>query len=617
MASSPIRRRRRMAMAVALLAVFGSLVPISTVLAAVVNPATGGGAIPADEFGTTDFTTLTGPAVAESAAGELALGKTTILNIPAGFQFNPGAGNVSIGGSGCDLAGTLSVTTTQANFTITHESTVSGCIATFVGLQVQPTAGPGIVSGNITKTGTSAAPGGAANYGTLTKVAGAVTELIYLTQPSASNTGGTPFGTQPAVLARDQFGNNAANAPVALSIVPGTGASGAILTCATNPLNTDAGGVANFAGASCKIDLAGSYRLRATSAAVSIDTGTFNVNVGPATKIVFRSSPSDPTPPLLTPQPRVAVTDAGGNTVTSFPPTAITLAINKNAGSFSCTGGLMSTTAGGEATWSGCTQTAEGIGYQLTATVGFATATSAAFVVAAPIAPASISLTTFCGTPTAVSTGGSNQCAPDTSKTPAQTNIKLPQNLTEGVWLRANIASNGANRPVTFEFSKDLVTWSPIQTATTDASGNAGIFYRPSDNRYYRVVFAGAGDLGAGTSPTVRVVVRALVFLRPTGCTTSSPCRIRKNDRVLLTVTARPNRPELPTQSAQYTVQRRSGSTWVTVVNGTVSISKSTGNAGFGVTFNVKGTWRLRVNLQPTSVNANSFPTDYQYYSVS
>jgi hypothetical protein len=35
------------------------------------------------------------------------------------------------------------------------------------------------------------------------------------------------------------------------------------------------------------------------------------------------------------------------------------------------------------------------------------------------------------------------------------------------------------------------------------------------------------------------------------------------------------------------------------------------------VVFDVPGTWRLRVNLAPTSVNANSFPTAYEYYSVS
>ena len=545
------------------------------------------------------------------------LGTTTILNVPAGFRFNPGAGNVSIGGGGCDLAGTLNVTAPQATFTVTHASTVGGCIATFVGLQVQPTAGPGLVSGNITKTGTSAAPGGTTNYGTLTKVAGTVSELIYLTQPSASNAGGIPFATQPRVLARDQFGNNAANVPITVSITPGTGASGATLTCATNPLNTDGFGIADFSAAPCKIDLAGSYKLRAMNGSTSIDSGTFNVIVGPATKIVFKSYPASTTPSVLAPQPRVAVTDAGGNTVTTFPATGITLAINKNAATFSCAGGLMSSTVNGEAAWTGCTQTTEDTGYELTATVGFANTTGVTFAVAAPIPPASISLTTFCGTPTPVSPGGPNQCAPDTSKTPAQTNIKLPQNLNEGVWLRANVASNGANRVVNFEFSKDQVTWTTIQAATTDASGNASVFYRPSDNRYYRVVFAGAGDLGPATSPTSRVVVRALVFVRPTNCTSSSACRIHQNNTVLFTVIARPNRPELPTQVAQYTVQRKSGSTWLTVVTDVVSISKSSGNAQFVVKFNVKGTWRLRVNLQPTSVNANSFPTGFEYYSVS
>ncbi len=611
------RRRRRVATAVLLCALIGALIPVSSVLAAIVNPASGGSAIAADEFGTSDYTTLTGPALAEASAGDLVLGSTTILNIPGGFRFNPGSGNMSIGGSGCDLAGSLNVTATQATFTVTHASTVAGCIATFIGLQVQPTAGTGLASGNITKTGTSTAPGGATNYGTLTEVAGSVTELIYLTQPSAANSGGSAFGTQPAILARDQFGNNVANAPITLSITPGSGASGATITCTTNPIGTNAGGVANFVGAGCRIDLAGTYKLRATNGNVAIDSGAFNVNVGPAVKLLFKSYPASTTPSLLTPQPRVAITDAGGNTVTTFPATSITLAINKNAGSFSCSGGLTSQTASGEATWTGCTQTMVDTGYQLTATVGFANTTGDSFAVATPILPASISLTTFCGTPTPVSTGGTNQCAPDSSKTPAQTNIKLPQNLTEGVWLQANLPTNGANRAVTFEFSKDQLTWSTIQATTTDASGNASVFYRPSDNRYYRVVFAGAGDLGAATSPTIRVVVRALVFVRPTGCTASSPCRIHQNTKITFTVTARPNRAELPQQSAQYTVQHKSGSTWLTVVNSVVSISKSSGTAGFSVTFNAKGTWRLRVNLQPTSVNANSFPTEYVYYSVS
>ena len=47
----------------------------------------------------------------------------------------------------------------------------------------------------------------------------------------------------------------------------------------------------------------------------------------------------------------------------------------------------------------------------------------------------------------------------------------------------------------------------------------------PRTTRYYRVSFAGAADLCAATSPVARVVVRALVFLRPAGCTSSTGAR--------------------------------------------------------------------------------------------
>ena len=592
---------------------------------------------------------------------------------------------------------------------------------------MQPTAGGGLVSQNITKTGTSAAPGGAFNYGTLTKVAGAVAQLIYITQPSANTNGGVAFAQQPRILARDQFSNNVANAPVTLAITPGTGAAGATLACTTNPLNTSAAGDANFAGQACKIDKAGNYQLRASSGSVFADSGVFVINVGPAAKLVFTSYPAATTPPLLSPQPAVAITDLGGNTVTTFPATNITLAINQNAGTFSCTSGLSVATISGEATFAGCTQATPASGYMLTATVGFAnvtgsafavspptlafiagpgaptagqpfptnvqvaiqnggvtlssgisatvtlaigtnpgagtltcsggtsvgtvagvatftgcsinnggvgytltatasnvvpaatigSGTSAPFTVASPLPPAVITITTFCGSPTPVSTTGPNGCAPDTSKSPPQANIKLPQNLNEGVWLRTNVAGNGANRSVTFQFSKDNVTWTDIVSTTTDASGNASAFYRPSDNRYYRVTFAGAADLGAGMSGEVRVVVRALVFIRPTGCTSTSPCRVSRNRTVTFSAIARPNRPELPQQTAQFTLQRKSGSTWTTFSVQQSIVSKATGQAQLDVLFNSAGSFRIRANLLPTSVNANSFPTDWEYYTVS
>ena len=80
---------------------------------------------------------------------------------------------------------------------------------------------------------------------------------------------------------------------------------------------------------------------------------------------------------------------------------------------------------------------------------------------------------------------------------------------------------------------------------------------------------------------------------------------------------ARPNRRELPTQQVQYVIQRRGGGTWTTIVTQIATVSKIDGTAAFDVTFNSAGSYRLRANLLPTPVNANSFPTEFEYYTIS
>ena len=381
-------RRARVASAALMLVVSGSLLPVAGTVAAprhahaVVNPASGGTTISADEAGTNRYTRLVGPAMQETSVGELALHSTTILNIPEGFRFNPNVGSWSVDGIECDLSGTLTMSATQATFKVTHPSTVPSCTLWFVGLQVQPTSGVGIAGGNIfiRKTGASAAPGGNMNYGTLAKVAGAVDELSYWTQPGGSAHGGVQFPDQPEVGALDQFGNEVRNALVKLSITPGSGPSGAHLTCATNPVRADGNGVADFTG--CKIDRAGSYKLRATSAQIVRDSGKFTVAVGSAAKLIFTAYPRATTTTTFTPQPRVAVTDAGGNVVTDYPTTHITLAINTHAGTFTCAGGYPVVQAiNGVAQFHGCKQTTVGGGYQLLAWAGFASVTGPAFKV--------------------------------------------------------------------------------------------------------------------------------------------------------------------------------------------------------------------------------------------
>ena len=707
----------RVRVAALALALVGSIIPVASVYAVItVSPATGGTAISVDNFGTGNWTTLNGPSITEGGVGALAVGSTTILTVPPGFQFNPAVGNTSTTGAGCNLAGTLAMTSTTATYTVTTASTVATCVLTFVGLQVQPSSGS-LGSGNILKSGTSAAPALLTNYGTLTKVPGAVFDLIWLNQPSPSSNGGAAWVAQPIVRARDQFGNNVPNVPVLLAITPGTGAAGAALTCTTNPVTTNAVGDAIFTG--CMIDKAGSYTLRASSNTRTADSGLFVITVGPAAKLIFTAYPATNTPPLLSPQPVVAITDLGGNTVTTAVNT-VTLAINQNPGTFSCTGGLSTAAVAGVATFTGCTQTTVASGYTLTASsttpnpsvtgpsfavsppvlvftagpgspivagqpfptniqvaiqnggvtltsgvsatvtlsigtnpgggtltctggnsVGtisgvatftgcsistngtgytlvatatnvvpaqtIAPATSAPFNVGTAISPAVLSITTSC----------SPACPPDTTRTPPQANIKLPQNLSEGVTLVAQFAASGANRSVVFEVSKDQVTWSSIATVNSDASGRASTFYRPSDNRYYRAKFAGAGDLGPGMSPVVRVVVRSLIFIRPIGCTSTSPCVRNDGTTVTFTATARPNRPELPTQQVQFVLQRRSGSTYVGVLTEVRNVSKTTGTAVLAINFSAPGTYRLRANLLPTPVNANSFPTEFEYYRIT
>jgi hypothetical protein len=188
--------------------------------------------------------------------------------------------------------------------------------------------------------------------------------------------------TESAIDVYDKFGNSAANASVTMSIAPGTGPTGAHLTCGTKTVKTDALGVAHFTNAACRIDRAGSYRLRVTSGPATRDSDTISVVVGPAAKLEFKAYPAATSKASLSPQPSVAATDEGGNVVTTFPATHVTLGINKNGHTFTCTGGLLvAQTVHGVAQFNGCRQTAVGAGYRLTAWMGNAGVVGKAFTV--------------------------------------------------------------------------------------------------------------------------------------------------------------------------------------------------------------------------------------------
>ncbi len=193
-----------------------------TFAAASVTPATGGSAISADTTGGA-YTTLTGPIITEGATADIGTG-TIILNAPPGFIFNA-TSNVTavrtdVVGTGCDVSKRLlinggvvqTVQPTAITITITiTRSTSGGCRNNirWAGIQVRPTAGTPLVSGNITLSGTAVINGvtETTNLGTLTEVAGAKTQLVITTQPFSVATVNVDFITKPIITVKDQFGN--------------------------------------------------------------------------------------------------------------------------------------------------------------------------------------------------------------------------------------------------------------------------------------------------------------------------------------------------------------------------------------------------------------------------
>lgn len=195
------------------------------------------------------------------------------------------------------------------------------------------------------------------------------TQLVITTQPG-NGTGGSALSTQPVVQARDAGGAlvSSYNGLVTAAITSGTGAAGATIVAgaSVNAVN----GVATFTGLA--IDLAGTgYTLTFTSGALTpAVSNTFNVAVGAATQLVITTQPGNGTGgSALSPQPVVAIRDAGGNTVTSSAAT-VDAAITTGTGTTGAAivaGGSVNAT-GGVATFTALAIDLAGTGYTLTFT---------------------------------------------------------------------------------------------------------------------------------------------------------------------------------------------------------------------------------------------------------
>lgn len=224
----------------------GFFAPQQAFAAAGVTPASDGTNISIDTTsagGTSTFSNLNGPAIAETVAGDIVAGTHTVT-LPSGWEFDISS-NITISKFGGNIVlGSTSVTPTQTSFSfvVTNQST-SGSILGFSNLKVRPTGTVSGTTGNMTYSGAGIiGVDGSTNFGTLSTVPGTVAKLVFATQP-----GGAEYGSllnpQPVVKTQDQFGNDStknlvSSLEVGLTLTNGTGA---LIGDATLDIGTGAG----------------------------------------------------------------------------------------------------------------------------------------------------------------------------------------------------------------------------------------------------------------------------------------------------------------------------------------------------------------------------------------
>ncbi|MFZ2514888.1 MAG: hypothetical protein WAW82_04405, partial [Candidatus Lutibacillus vidarii] len=260
---------------------------------------------------------------------------------------------------------TLSITsgtgTGAAQLSCTHNPVpASSGLASFAGCAIDKT-GSGYTLTATSPTLTSA------TSGTVDVTLGSVSDLAFSTSPGGGP-GGAVFATQPVVSVTDSGGNGAGGL-VTLSIEPGTGAPGAVLTCDATTVAA-AAGVASFSGCSIDKDSADPYVLVAT---LGTHTGTshgFNVTKGAPVSAEFTTNPGDGSGgSALASQPVVVIRDAGGNVAAGAVALSLAPGFGTPGAHLTCSGGTTESAVAGAATFSGCRVDKAGAGYRLLATI--------------------------------------------------------------------------------------------------------------------------------------------------------------------------------------------------------------------------------------------------------
>jgi hypothetical protein len=290
---------------------------------------------------------------AGAAFGATVTARDSLGNTATGFS-----GNVTVaitggtGKAGANLRGTKTVAAAAGS-------------ATFSGLSVDS-------SGTGFTLAASASGPTSATSTAFDIVAAPASRLVFTTQPPASSTAGTGFGT--TVTARDSLGNTATgfSTGVTVAITGGTGKAGANLRGTATIAAVS--GVATFSALS--VDSVGSgYTLTASATGPASGTSAaFAITPAPASRLAFTTQPPN-TAAGAKFGVAVAARDSLGNPTPAFTDN-VTVAITSGTGKPGAT--LRGTTTvaaiAGVATFSGLSVDSTGTGYTLTAGSGALTA---------------------------------------------------------------------------------------------------------------------------------------------------------------------------------------------------------------------------------------------------
>ncbi|MDQ1385132.1 MAG: trimeric autotransporter adhesin, partial [Actinomycetota bacterium] len=328
-----------------------------------------------------------------------ATGGTNFAQQPVVTVQDAGGNTVTSNTSGV----TLSITTPAgAALGCTNNGPVaaSAGVATFAGCDINRASGT-----PYTLHAANGAQAPATSTG-ITISVGTATQIGFVTQPSATATGGTDFASQPAVAVQDAGGNTVTGSTNGVTLTITTPA-GAALGCTDNGPVAATAGVATFAG--CDINLASTtpYTLHASAIALGTATSTgITVSVGTALGMSFVTQPSTTATggTNFAAQPAVAFKDGGGNTVTTMNDT-VALSLTTPAGaSLGCTSNAVAAVAG-VATFAGCDiDLASTTPYTLFAQSGLINTTSTGITVSVGTA----SRLAFSTQPSTTATGGVN-----------------------------------------------------------------------------------------------------------------------------------------------------------------------------------------------------------------